>query len=75
MKRQVKTYLDMMGMNTDYLSVSCVGNILRMAVKDKVTQLAMNQQEFEVFEYWRVVSAVWNWDKKTFMGIELIIEK
>ena len=75
MKRQVKTYLDMMGMNTDYLSVSCVADILRMAVKDKITQLLMNQQEFEIFESWMIYSAMWNWDKKTFMGIELIIEK
>lgn len=74
MKRNLKTYLDLMGMSTDYLPISCVTDILQMAIKDGVTQLVTTQGEYEIIQRWMVHGFQWNWDKKTFMGMEFLIE-
>lgn len=73
MERNVKTYLDLLGMG-NYLAVSMVSNILRTAIKDGVTKLVMTKEEFEQIEYFMISSAMWNWDRKTFIGMEFVVE-
>lgn len=76
MRRNIKTCLDLLGGGwPNFLVVSVVSDVLNQALNSGVTQLVMSQEEFRVIQSCMVGSGVWNWDKKTFMGMELIIEE
>lgn len=68
-KARIINYVD--SMNFNQLSVSSIGDILQLAIDDKVTNLIFTEYEFSVMKRWMIYQGHWNWDINTFMGIKL----
>ena len=54
-------------------SVSMVSEILYEALTEGISELLLTRNEFNIIERYMVYSGMWDWDKKTFMGIEFVI--
>lgn len=55
------------------LSVSMVTEVLQKAVLQNVEELLVTKSEYEIILAHMVGSGVWDWDKKSFMGIKFTI--
>lgn len=78
-RRHIETYMDKleeMGYATSYsyLHTAIVGDLLRIAERDGVTHLLISKSHFDVIKQYVMAFGNWDWDKKTYWGINLIVE-
>lgn len=73
MKKHIKEYIfKIYGWGS--FTVSDVSYILYLVTLDGVTNLYMGKSDYEKIVNFMAYCGAWNWDKKTFMGINLIVE-
>jgi hypothetical protein len=70
-RKHLSSFLDGFGCDTLFLSI--VSEVLYEALRDRVTDLLVTPFEFEILNKWFIHSAQWNWDKKTFMGMNFVV--
>lgn len=67
------TYMDKEGIDHIYFAV--IGPLLHLAIDDGVTDLIVSKSEYHYISRWIIGNSIWNWDKKTFCGMNLIVEQ
>lgn len=73
MKKHIIEYIYKM-YERDMFSVSDVSYVLNLALKDNVIELHLNKSHYDTLLSYMIHCGAWNWDKKTFMGITLVVD-
>lgn len=73
MKKHIKEYIFSIYGHGSF-ALADVSYILNLAIRDGVTDLYMGKSDYEQISNFMAYCGAWNWDKKTFMGINLIVE-
>lgn len=73
MKKHIKEYTFRMYGN-DLFATADTSHVLNLALQDGVTELYMNKHHYDTISNFMAYCGAWNWDKKTFMGMNLIVE-
>lgn len=71
MKRHIKEYI--YKQEWSGFGVALVSSVLQAVVEDKVEELYMSDRDYNIIMRYMITVGAWNWDKKTFMGVKLII--
>ena len=73
-RKHISSFIDEMG--CWHFSPSMCDELILLAEKQGITELVMTSNEFDTFKKYVLGTGngTWNWDKKTFWGINLIIE-
>lgn len=58
----------------DLFATADASYVLNLALQDGVTELYINKHHYDTIRNFMAYCGAWNWDKKTFMGMNLIIE-
>lgn len=73
MKKHITEYTFNM-YQRDLFSKSDVSYVLDLALRDGVTELHLNKYHYEIIISYMTYCGAWNWDKKTFMGMMLVVD-
>lgn len=73
MKKHIKEYTFKI-YGSDSFANADASHVLNLALQDGVTELYMGKSHYETITTFMAYCGAWNWDKKTFMGINLVIE-
>jgi hypothetical protein len=62
-------------MGNEYIYLAGMGEALATAEKEGVEEIVVTKSQFEQVKRYMAMSAIWNWDKKTFWGMTFVIEE